>query len=506
LVVGTFTIKDGNLLWIDHARGQRHELKDLNLSLEKISLERPIYLSLSALVQGKPFSMEGKLGPIGKEPGKGSLTLDISAKVIETMDLRVQGHVKDVSTRPSYDLNLQIEPFSPRKLATALGKPLPLIPSDPGALERLALRGSIRGNVQALNLKGGTLELDDSKTTFSVNLKEFSKPNVTFDLSLDQIDLDRYLPASQDKSGEAEAAAPNVKKTDYTALRKLVLDGRIHIDKLKVKNARVQDFDLKIRGRGGVIFLDPLTMKLYDGSATSKVTLDVRQNTPAANLTLHMKGVEARPLIKDLMNKDFLEGNMRAQINLARRGDGAEKVKSTLNGKGEFRFNDGAIVGIDLAGMVRNIQSAFGKEKLMEKPRTDFAELHVPFTINNGVFNTLNTTLMNPFLRVSAKGKADLLNETLDFRVEPKFVATMEGQGGKMAQSGVAVPVLVKGTFSSPQFRPDLESILKERLKKELPDSFGLKEALENQKEKQDDSTSLQEKAKRLLKGLPIGK
>jgi AsmA protein len=370
----------------------------------------------------------------------------------------------------------------------------------------LALKGSVHGNAQALTLKDGTLELDDSKTTFSAKLKEFSKPNVTFDLKLDQIDLDRYLPASQDKSGETKAATPNAKKTDYTALRNLVMDGRIHIDKLKVKNARVQDFDLKIRGRGGVIFLDPLTMKLYDGSATSKVTLDVRQNTPATNLTLHMKGVEARPLIKDLMNKDFLEGNMRAQINLAMRGDGAEKVKSTLNGKGEFLFNDGAIVGIDLAGMVRNIQSAFGKEKLMEKPRTDFAEFNAPFTITNGVFNTLNTILLNPFLRILAKGKADLLNETLDFRVEPKFVATMEGQGGKMAQSGVAVPVLVKGTFSSPQFRPDLESILKERLKKELPDSFGLKEALENQKEKQDDSTSLQEKAKRLLKGLPIGK
>jgi AsmA protein len=506
LVVGTFTIKNGNILWIDHARGQRRELKDLNLSLDEISLEKPIHLSLSALVEGKPFSMEGKLGPIGKKPGEGLLTLDVSAKVVETMDLKVQGQVSDALTRPSYDLNFHIEPFSPRKLATAFGKPPPVTPSDPDALKRLALKGSVHGNAQALTLKDGALELDDSKIGFSANLKEFSKPNVTFDLKLDQIDLDRYLPASQDKSGETKAAAPNVKKTDYTALRKLILDGRIHIDKLKVKNARVQDLDLKIRGRGGIIDLDPLTMRLYDGGATSKITLDVRQNTPATNLTFHMNGIEARPLIKDLINKDFLEGNMHARLDLAMMGDSAEKVKSALNGKGEFRFNDGAIVGIDLAGMIRNIQSAFGKEKFMKKPRTDFAELHAPFTITNGVFNTLNTTLLNPFLRVLAKGKADLLNETLDLRVEPKFVATMEGQGGKVSQSGVAVPVLVTGTFSSPQFRPDLESIIKGRLKKELPDSYGLQEALEDQQKKEDDSTSVQEKAKRLLERLPIGK
>jgi AsmA protein len=493
LVVGTFTIEDGNLLWIDHAKGQRRELKDLNLRLDEISLEKPIRLSLSAFVEGKPFSLEGKLGPIGKKPGEGSLDLDFSARVFETMDLKVQGQVTDVSTRPSYDLNFQIEPFSPRKLATAFDKPLPLTPTDPDVLKRLALKVTVQGSAQALTLKEGDLELDDSKLTFSANLKEFSKPSVTFDLRLNHIDLDRYLPAPQDKPGESKAAAPHGKKTDYTPLRKLVVDGRVHIGKLKVKNARVQDLDLKIRGRKGVLSFDPLTMRLYDGSMTSKATLDVRRNTPASNFTLQMNGVEARPLLKDLMDKDFLEGTMRAQIALAMTGDSAEKVKSTLNGKGEFRFNDGAIVGIDLAGMVRNIQSAFGmEEKGRERPRTDFAELHAPFTINNGVFNTPNTTLLNPFLRVSAKGKADLVDETLDFRVEPNFVSSIKGQGDTKDRSGIAVPVLVTGTFSSPQFRPDLESLIKKSLQGEVPDASGVKE--------------VEEKAKRLIKGLPFGK
>jgi AsmA protein len=493
LVVGTFTIEDGNLLWIDHAKGQRRELKDLNLRLDEISLEKPIRLSLSAFLEGKPFSLEGKLGPIGKKPGEGSLDLDFSARVFETMDLKVQGQVTDVSTRPSYDLNFQIEPFSPRKLATAFDKPLPLTQTDPDVLKRLALKVTVQGSAQALTLKEGDLELDDSKLTFSANLKEFSKPSVTFDLRLNHIDLDRYLPAPQDKPGESKAAAPHGKKTDYTPLRKLVVDGRVHIGKLKVKNARVQDLDLKIRGRKGVLSFDPLTMRLYDGSMTSKATLDVRRNTPASNFTLQMNGVEARPLLKDLMDKDFLEGTMRAQIALAMTGDSAEKVKSTLNGKGEFRFNDGAIVGIDLAGMVRNIQSAFGmEEKGRERPRTDFAELHAPFTINNGVFNTPNTTLLNPFLRVSAKGKADLVDETLDFRVEPNFVSSIKGQGDTKDRSGIAVPVLVTGTFSSPQFRPDLESLIKKSLQGEVPDASGVKE--------------VEEKAKRLIKGLPFGK
>jgi AsmA protein len=514
LVVGTFIIKDGNILWIDHVREERHELKELTLSLDGISLDRPISMSLSGLVEGKAFSLEGKIGPLGKKPGEGAVTLDLSASIVETVEAKVQGQVTDAATRPVYDLDVQIEPFSPRKLATAFGKPLPLTPADPAVLKRLALKGSFQGSAQTLRVKDGVLELDDSKLRLSADIKEFSKPNVTFDLNLDQIDLDRYLPASQSepgKSGDATQPAKKTdqpaKKTDYTPLRKLVLDGRVHIDKLKVKNARVQDIDLKIRGRNGVLKLDPFNMRLYEGTVKSKATLDVRRNTPATKVSLQMSGVEVRPLLKDLKDKDILEGNTRAQLALTMRGDSAEKIKQTLSGKGEFHINDGAIVGVDLASMARNVKVAFGREvKGGERPRTDFAELNAPFTLTNGLFETPNTRLKNPFLRLKAKGKADLVNETLDFRVKPKFVGTVEGQGGDMSRSGVAVPVLVTGTFSSPRFRPDLEAIMKESLKKELPGAAGLDEILPDQGKKEDESTSVEKKTRDLIKGLPFGK
>ncbi len=513
LVVGTFIIKDGNVLWIDQVRKERHELKELTLSLDGISLDRPISMSLTGLVEGKPLSLKGKIGPLGKKPGEGSVALDLSARVFETVTAKVKGLVTDAATRPVYDLDVQIEPFSPRKLATAFGKPLPLTPADPAVLKRLALKGSFQGSTQTLRVKDGVLDFDDSKLSFSADIKEFSKPNVTFDLNLDQIDLDRYLPASQSEHGKSGAASTQSAKktdqpaneTDYTPLRKLVLNGRVHIDKLKVENARVQDIDLKINGRDGVLNLDPFSMKLYEGTVTSKATLDVRQNTPATEVSLQMNGVEVRPLLKDLQGKDFLEGNSRAQLALTMRGDSAEKIKQTLSGKGEFHINDGAIVGVDLASMARNVKAAFGQEvKGGERPRTDFAEVNAPFTLTNGLFETPNTTLINPFLRLAAKGKADLVAETLDFRVKPKFVGTMKGQGGDMSRSGVAVPVLVTGTFSSPKFRPDLEAIMKDSLKKELP--ADMDKVLPYRGKEEDESTSAEKKARDLIKGLPFGK
>jgi AsmA protein len=113
----------------------------------------------------------------------------------------------------------------------------------------------------------------------------------------------------------------------------------------------------------------------------------------------------------------------------------------------------------------------------------------VPFTMENGVFRTTESSLKSPLLRLVAGGSADLVKETLDFRVEPKLVGTIKGQGDTQDRSGLTVPVLVSGTFSKPVFRPDVESIAKDQLKKALSPSDA-------------DSAPIQQKATDLLKGI----
>jgi AsmA protein len=157
-------------------------------------------------------------------------------------------------------------------------------------------------------------------------------------------------------------------------------------------------------------------------------------------------------------------------------------------------LSDGAIVGVDLANMVRNVKAAFdGEAKAGRKPRTDFAELVVPFTIENGVLHTPESILKSPLLRLQASGRADLVKETLDFRVDPRVVGTIKGQGDDKDRAGLGVPVIVSGTFASPAFRPDLESLARDRLKQALsPSTSG--------------GAPVKEKAGDLIKGLLPGK
>jgi AsmA protein len=86
--------------------------------------------------------------------------------------------------------------------------------------------------------------------------------------------------------------------------------------------------------------------------------------------------------------------------------------------------------------------------------------------------------LKSPLIRVIAAGDANLVEETLDFRVE----------------SGLMVPVLVSGTFSKPKFTPDLAGMAKKQLEETILGS--------GQDQPKLDKENLEETAKGLLKGI----
>jgi len=268
----------------------------------------------------------------------------------------------------------------------------------------------------------------------------------------------------------------------------------------------MEDVDIRILAKNGIITMEPLDMNLYQGNMASKLVLNVQKTSPKTKVSINAQGIQAGKLIKDVLEKELIEGILKTNITLSMRGDTPDIIKKTLTGKGELLFTDGALIGIDLANMIRNVTSAFGVgEKIEEKPRTDFAALKIPFKAKNGLVNTAKSSLISPLLRIFVKGKANLVNEKLDFRVEPKFVATLKGQGDTKQRSGVMVPVLITGSFSSPKIRPDLQGILEGDI---LKDISGLKKGLGSSASKEEQKAqkeSLKEDARKQLESVLPG-
>jgi AsmA protein len=289
-------------------------------------------------------------------------------------------------------------------------------------------------------------------------------------------------------------------------LRAIDLAGEVDIGKVLVSGVQLDNLHVELSAREGIINVDPAGVQLYGGELSSKAALDVRQDTPQTQLEVHMADVQFLPILKHASGKDFLEGILKADVTLRTRGDEAEEIKRSLNGKGELLFKDGAIVGINLTEMIQNVKRSFGAGGQGPKPRTDFSEFRIPFTLTKGIADTKDTALVSPLVRIRAKGKADLVKEILNMRVEPKFVATLRGQGDTARRSGVMIPVLVTGPFKAPVFSPDLGGMLKEQIMEEgIPDSAELKKLMKDKQKQKESQKQLQDTAKDLLKGLRFG-
>jgi AsmA protein len=503
--VGKFSIVNGLVTYVDQTTGVKKEISDFNLDLIDISLDKPIGVKLSAKLYGKPISLEGLAGPVGKEPGKQDLNLDMTLKALEELSIHLKGKIVNPTGAPQIAMDLDIEPISPRKLVAAFGQPFPVKTADPKALDTVSLKVRIEGNAKAISLSKGVLGLDDSNLTFLAGAKAFDKPDIRFDMGLDSIDLDRYLPPKQEgaiqQGTELKSAAKKSdqqKKTDYGPLRKLVLDGKIKVGSLKAANVKIQDFMAHITAKNGIINLDPLSLNLYQGSVASKVRLDVSRENPKTQITLDSKGIQAGPLLKDALEREIIEGSLSANMTLGMTGESPDMVKKSLNGKGELKFVDGAIVGIDIANTVRNAAAGVGMgETAAQKPRTDFAELKIPFSADQGIVNIPGANLISPLIRLSAMGDANLVKEVLDFRVKPKVVATLKGQGDTQDRSGLMVPLLITGSFDSPKIRPDLKAMVGGK----IPDVEGIKQMLNTKGAEGSGGDSVEDTAKGMLKG-----
>jgi AsmA protein len=124
--------------------------------------------------------------------------------------------------------------------------------------------------------------------------------------------------------------------------------------------------------------------------------------------------------------------------------------------------NDGAIKGINLAAMVRNVSTAFLDAGAGQEQKTDFAELSGTFNITSGILSNDDLKLLSPLLRITGKGTSDLPKRTVNYRVTPKAVASVEGQGAAGDEAGVAVPVIIEGPWHNLSYKPDLAGLVED--------------------------------------------
>jgi AsmA protein len=130
----------------------------------------------------------------------------------------------------------------------------------------------------------------------------------------------------------------------------LSVDRLVHKD-LKTGPSRLS---LKLEGKIANITLEE--MQLYGGRGRGQLRLDGRGEVPVTGANLTLDGVSALPLLKDALGFDWLEGRSTIALALAGQGVSERQMIETLNGKVDMATVNGAINGIDVGKLLRNIE------------------------------------------------------------------------------------------------------------------------------------------------------
>jgi AsmA protein len=330
-------------------------------------------------------------------------------------------------------------------------------------------------NKAQLNLAA---KFDESNIDAKLGLTQFSPPALAFDLDVDRLNLDQYLApknAQQAQNGQQAQSAPEA-PIDLSALNVVNASGTIKIGTLQVSKIKAADIKAHVRLVNGRLELSPHSAKLYQGSMTGTLTADANGNRFALKETL--SAVSIGPLLRDLADKDVLEGRGDLALDLGAAGMSTGALKKALNGSARIKLKNGAVKGINLAETLRKAKSALGAKGAAEQSastqqQTDFSELSASFVIKNGIAHNDDLSLKSPFLRLSGSGDINIGADSIDYLAKAAVVASATGQGGKdLAQlKGLTVPVRLFGPYAALKYRVDFGAMVGEVAKNKAKDA-----------------------------------
>ncbi|MBU2911991.1 AsmA family protein [Vibrio splendidus] len=313
-------------------------------------------------------------------------------------------------------------------------------------------------------------------------------PKVRFSLHSPNIDLDEFLglgntteTASTAPSGSAGGSTSNSGSSapakevepDLSALKTLDVKGDITIDKFKANNAKMQNVKTAFSVNRGIAELTSFTSNLYQGSISATAKLDARKTPATYTAKKKIRGVKVQPLLVDVANNDMLEGTGNIDVNVKGKSLTPTGIKKNLVGTIVINFEDGAVNGINVAQLIRENYAKIKGEKVEstnEAQKTDFSAMKATLKVDKGWVSTNDLSAQSPLLRVTGQGKANFINETVDFLVRTSIVGSLEGQGGKNIDDlkDVTIPIKVTGQWADPKFALVFDDVLKQKAQKEI--------------------------------------
>ncbi len=374
--------------------------------------------------------------------------LSIAALALDLDAAMAPNAVKGRITTPLRG-NLRAQAWELPKIAANLTISSPSIPQKTVTLPiQASAKADLEKQTAALEL---STKFDESTIQAKLGASKLAPLLATFDLKVDRLNMDRYLPPKK------EAANPN-EPVDLSALKGPTASGKAEIGALTVRRVKLANVKAEIKLAGGRLDVSPHSASLYGGTLAGGLSADANGNRITAKETI--QGVNVAPLLRDAADQDRLEGRANVNLDVATAGASVAAMKKALGGNARVELKDGAVRGLNLAESFRDVKSVLGSKSAKAgdpTKKTDFSEVTASFAIKNGVARNDDLLGKSPFVRLTGAGDLDIGNNAINYTARASIVATTKGQGGQDLShlAGVTVPVKLTGPLDKPDWSVD---------------------------------------------------
>lgn len=448
------TITGGTLIYADAATGVSQKLEFLDATLRLDDLEGSAQLDMSALTNGQSFAVSTEVNGLtqlldGNVQGvTGSVTIGDNL-------VRFDG-VAGI-TPPQAKGALELSVKDQATLFGLLGQTAPRIPVGLG--QQITAEGNLTLTPDnQVFFRDAAIGLDQNRLAGDVDVAlGGSVPTVKARLAGDRLDFSAMSTDTSEGDGAANAGAGGWSDARIDASGLAAVNGEFTFKANAVDLGSIQLGATEMKGvlDRARLALDLVNVSAFDGTVSGQFVVNNRNGLSVGG-DLNASGVAMQTVLNDFAGFDRLVGDAALALKFLGVGETLDQIMKSLQGSGRMDVGAGELLGLDIAGMVRNLDASF----VGDGSKTVFDDITASFTINDGVLRNEDLNFAAQFLTATGEGSMDLGGQTIEYRLVPVALASA-------IDNGLSVPVLITGPWSNIKFRPDLKSLLDRELEEE---------------------------------------
>ncbi len=508
LGVGAIEIEGARIVWNDAATGSRWELTDFGMTAEDFGVGQrfPLHMEfglagaevavqvaadmqatitlagneyrldeLAVIIDGSGAGWPG--GPSQAEltfdalaANLGAETLELNGLTLEFLGITVAGSLSGQRLLSNLALTgaVDIREFAPREVLARFD--VDVQTADAAVLTRASAKANLLYNSRQIGLRDMQLTLDDSTLTGRIALEG---ERVTYDLTVDDINVDRYLPPSQESDAPAEEGSLDEVDLPLEVMRTVDARGELKFGKAKFSGLTLTNVAFPLTAANGAARLTP-SAQLYGGRFNGDIRVEVEGDS--ANMTVGqvLENVDLAALGQDLLGSQDITGTGDVRLNLVTAGQNLGDMRRGLDGDVAFSVRNGSLEGIDFWFELRRARARLDGETLPERGdaarRTTFSSLSATGVIEDALLTNRDLNGRLDFMTIDGSGSVNLLDDAIAFDLVATMIdgPVLQSDPAMVKYAGKELPLKVTGTVDAPSVLPDFSAIVRQQISEEV--------------------------------------